>query len=134
MKEELLKKYDYTFKYLKDYEKRMYVNNYYLINNRLRLLRYVFRLFYDIISVCNYGGFQMRISYKPLWKLLIDREMTKKELQEKTGLGSSTFTKLKNNECVRTDTLVKICEVLRCQLSDIVECVEDKNVKISNRF
>ena len=76
----------------------------------------------------------MRISYKPLWKLLIDREMKKKELKEKTGLGSSTFTKLKNNECVRTDTLVKICEVLECKLSEIVECVEDKNVKVSNCF
>lgn len=66
----------------------------------------------------------MKICYKPLWKLLIDRDMTKKELQEKTGLGSSTFTKLKNDECVRTDTLVKICEVLECNISDIAVCVE----------
>jgi hypothetical protein len=112
----------------------VYKVNIYIINNRLRLFKYVFRLFCDIIDLSNYGGFKMRISYKPLWKLLIDREMTKKELQEKTGLGSSTFTKLKNNECVRTDTLVKICEVLGCKLSEIVECVEDKNVKDSNRF
>nr|DAO50515.1 MAG TPA: Cro/C1-type HTH DNA-binding domain protein [Caudoviricetes sp.] len=74
----------------------------------------------------------MKISYKPLWKLLIDKDMTKKDLQERTGLGSSTFTKLKNNDCVRTDTLVKICEVLNCQLSEIAECVEEQNVKISN--
>lgn len=63
----------------------------------------------------------MKISYKPLWKLLIDREISKKELQNITGLGSSTFTKLRNNENVTTDTLVKICESLQCELNDIVE-------------
>lgn len=63
----------------------------------------------------------MKISYKPLWKLLIDREMSKKELQNITGLGSSTFTKLRNNENVTTDTLIKICESLQCELNDIVE-------------
>lgn len=63
----------------------------------------------------------MKISYKPLWKLLIDREISKKELQTITGLGSSTFTKLRNNENVTTDTLVKICDFLQCELHDIVE-------------
>lgn len=63
----------------------------------------------------------MKISYKPLWKLLIDREISKKELQNVTGLGSSTFTKLRNNENVTTDTLVKICESLQCELNDIIE-------------
>jgi hypothetical protein len=63
----------------------------------------------------------MKISYKPLWKLLIDREISKKELQTITGLGSSTFTKLRNNENVTTDTLVKICDSLQCELHDIVE-------------
>lgn len=63
----------------------------------------------------------MKISYKPLWKLLIDREISKKELQTITGLGSSTFTKLRNNENVTTDTLVKICDSLQCELNDIVE-------------
>lgn len=67
----------------------------------------------------------MKICYKPLWKLLIDRDISKKELQQLTGLGSSTFTKLKNDECVRTDTLVRICEILECELSDIVKCVEE---------
>ena len=67
----------------------------------------------------------MKICYKPLWKLLIDRDISKKELQQLTGLGSSTFTKLKNDECVRTDTLVRICEILKCELSDIVKCVEE---------
>ena len=42
----------------------------------------------------------MKISYKPLWKLLIDKNISKKELQERTKLGSSTFTKLRNNENV----------------------------------
>lgn len=69
----------------------------------------------------------MKISYKPLWKLLIDKNISKKELQERTKLGSSTFTKLRNNENVTTDSLVKICTALKCELKDIMKFEEDKN-------
>lgn len=67
----------------------------------------------------------MRISYTPLWKLLIDRKIKRSEFRQLTGLASSTMTKLRNDETVTTDTLVKICTVLNCQISDIVECLED---------
>jgi putative transcriptional regulator len=63
----------------------------------------------------------MDINYKPLWKLLIDKEITKSELREKTGIAPSTFSKMTRNEYVSMDILVRICSVLRCQLSDIVE-------------
>lgn len=71
----------------------------------------------------------MKISYKPLWKLLIDRGVTRKELQSMTGLGSSTFTKLKNNENVTTDSLTKICEFLQCDLKDIAEFDKESEIK-----
>ena len=67
----------------------------------------------------------MAISYKRLWKLLIDKEMKKKELVEKAGLSSYTLNKLNKSENVNTDTLIKICKALDCQLEDIMEIVED---------
>jgi len=65
----------------------------------------------------------MNISYKPLWKLLIDMNINKTQLRESTGLSPSTFSKLVKNENVTTNTLVKICEVLDCKIQDIVEVV-----------
>ncbi|WP_448913852.1 helix-turn-helix domain-containing protein [Gemella sp.] len=69
----------------------------------------------------------MKISYTPLWKLLIEKNMKKIELQKITGFGSSTMTKLRNDETVTTDTLLKICTVFNCQISDIIECLEEVN-------
>lgn len=67
----------------------------------------------------------MKISYKKLWKLLIDREMKKKELSELAGISSTSISKMGRNENVNTDILVKICEALHCGLSDIAEIVGD---------
>lgn len=67
----------------------------------------------------------MKVNYSPLWKKLDEIKMTKKEFRFRTKLGSSTYSKLVNNENVTTDTLVKICDILKCQISDIVECVEE---------
>ena len=61
------------------------------------------------------------VSYKKLWKLLIDKEMTKVELREKAGISTGTLAKLGKNENVTTDVLVKICKALDCDISDIVE-------------
>lgn len=61
------------------------------------------------------------MSYKKLWKLLIDKEMTKVELREKAGISTGTLAKLGKNENVTTDVLVKICKALDCDISDIVE-------------
>ena len=65
----------------------------------------------------------MAITYKKLWKLLIDREMSKAELREITGVGASTFSKMNKNEYVSLEVLVKLCISLNCELSDIVEIV-----------
>ena len=71
----------------------------------------------------------MAASYKPLFKLLIDRNMKKKELAERAGLSLATITKMgKEGTTVTTDVLVKICMALNCEVSDIMEIVPDENV------
>ena len=64
---------------------------------------------------------RMNINYKPLWKLLIDREMSKTDLREKTSIARSTVMKMTNNEYVALDVLVRICVALDCNLDDIIE-------------
>ena len=64
---------------------------------------------------------QVKITYKPLWKLLIDREITKTELRKKTKIAPSTFTKLNNGQQVSLDILARICLELNCVFDDIVE-------------
>ncbi len=70
----------------------------------------------------------MSVSYKPLWKLLIDREMNKTELRKAAGISTSALAKLGKNENVNTEVLVKICNVLKCDISDIMELTDERNV------
>jgi DNA-binding Xre family transcriptional regulator len=67
----------------------------------------------------------MGASYKKLWKLLIDRDMKKRDLCEKAGVSATSLAKLAKGENVNTDILVKICRALECDLGDIVEIVPD---------
>lgn len=67
----------------------------------------------------------MRTSYKKLWKLLIDRDMRKKDLRMAAGISTASMAKLGKGENVTTDVLVKICKALNCDISDIVEIVEE---------
>lgn len=68
----------------------------------------------------------MRISYKPLWKLLIDREMKKKNLCQVAGISPASVTKMGKGGHVTTETLEKICLALDCSVTDIVELVPDQ--------
>ena len=68
----------------------------------------------------------MKISYKRLWKLLIDREMMKKDLAEQAGVRTASIDKLGRNENVNTDILLNICVALKCEISDILEIVTDE--------
>lgn len=61
----------------------------------------------------------MSITYKPLWKLFIDRDMTKEELRTKAGLSPATIAKLGKDGNLTSTVLAKICTALDCQLSDI---------------
>ena len=67
----------------------------------------------------------MGVSYKKLWKLLIDRDMTKTEMRKQSGISTGALAKLGKNETVSMEVLVKICRALECDLNDIVELIED---------
>lgn len=69
----------------------------------------------------------MIISYKKLWKLLIDKDLKKKDLSEVAGISRSSVTKLSHNEHVNTETLLKICIALECDLFDIMELAPNPN-------
>lgn len=64
------------------------------------------------------------VSYKKLWKLLIDRKMTKKELIELSGISTASMSKLVKSKNIQTDVLCKICKSLNCDFSDIMEYIE----------
>lgn len=67
----------------------------------------------------------MPVSYKKLWKLLIDRNMKKKDLIAAAGISQSSMTKLRHNGNINTDILAKICKSLDCDIGDIMEIVPD---------
>ena len=69
----------------------------------------------------------LKFSYKPLWKLLIDKDMNNSDLMEKTHICKSTFYKMKKNKNITTDVLLRICQELKCDISDIAECVEKQD-------
>ena len=72
----------------------------------------------------------MAISYKKLWKLLIDRDMKKKDLVALSGISQSSITKMGKNENVNTDVLVRVCRALNCDIGDIAEIVlQESEVK-----
>ena len=66
----------------------------------------------------------MAVSYKKLWKLLIDHDMKKKDLAEKASISSYTIAKMTKGENVTTDILVRICKTLNCNIEDIMEIVD----------
>ncbi|MBQ9064936.1 MAG: helix-turn-helix transcriptional regulator [Blautia sp.] len=63
----------------------------------------------------------MKISYNKLWKMLIDRKMNKTDLREMTRMGSNTMAKLGRDETISMDVILRICEVLHCDVGDIME-------------
>ena len=67
----------------------------------------------------------MNVSYKKLWKLLIDKDMMKKDLQKEAGISWATLTKMSKGEVVSTEVLMKVCKVLQCDVGDIVEFIDD---------
>ena len=69
----------------------------------------------------------MKMSYKKLWKLLIDKNMKKKDLCMISGVSSTSIAKMGRDENVNSDILVRICEALNCDISDIAEIVEEED-------
>jgi len=71
----------------------------------------------------------MAVSYKKLWKILIDKDMTKTQLRKDSGISTGALAKLGKNENVNTEVLVKICNTLRCDISDIMELTDEGGVQ-----
>lgn len=67
----------------------------------------------------------MAVSYKKLWKLLIDKDMNKTELAKRAGVSTYTVTKLAKNQGVNVSALQKICAVLECDIGDIMEMIPE---------
>ena len=67
----------------------------------------------------------MRVSYKPLWKLLIDRRLKKKDLCSMAGISPASCTKMGKNGHVTTEILTKICSALGCRIEDVIELIPD---------
>lgn len=74
----------------------------------------------------------MRVSYKKLWKLLIDKEMSKGQMRQKAGITTNSLAKLGKDENVSTEVLCKICKALDCCLDDIIEIVPDEKEQIND--
>lgn len=70
----------------------------------------------------------MEISYKKLWKLLIDKDMKKKDLQSSAGISWASVTKLSKGEAVSMDVLIKVCKAMHCDIGDVVEFIPKENV------
>lgn len=71
----------------------------------------------------------MRISYNKLWKMLIDLNMNKRDLAEKSGVSTASIAKLSKGANITTDVLLKICEAMNCHIEDILETIDDQEEK-----
>ena len=71
----------------------------------------------------------MRISYNKLWKMLIDQNMNKRDLAEKSGVSTASIAKLSKGANITTDVLHKICEAMNCRIEDILETIDAQEEK-----
>jgi len=92
----------------------LYTLHEYVIMNRVRA---------SAMCMAKEVSILRKISYKKLWKLLIDKEMNKTELADFSGVSGSTITRLSKSESVTLDVIVKLCDALECEIQDIVELV-----------
>ena len=83
----------------------------------------LFALYGTIYMIFIIWEINMSISYKKLWKLLIDKDMMKKDLAEQAHISTASIAKLGRNENVNTDILLRICTALECDIGDIMEIV-----------
>ena len=71
----------------------------------------------------------MAVNYNKLWKLLIDRGMTKTDLRLATDMSTTTLAKLGKNETVSMDIMLRICSTLNCSFDDVMDLTENKKIK-----
>ena len=78
-------------------------------------------------EIKNKKELKTQFSYNPLWKMLIDRGLKKRELQEMSDISAASIAKLGRNENVTTEVLLRICESLDCNIQDIMERIPIKD-------
>ena len=78
--------------------------------------------------VINFRGGSMALSYNKLWKLLIDKGMTKTEMRLKADISTTTLAKMGKNETVSMDVLLRICNVLDCNVGDIMDVTKNWDI------
>lgn len=76
----------------------------------------------------------MEVSYKKLWKMLIDRDMSKTDLRLRAGISSSSLARLGKNENVTTEVLAKVCQAMNCDIGEIMEIVPESKNNPSGRI
>ena len=76
----------------------------------------------------------LKFSYKKLFKKLLDLGMKNTELMDKAQISKSTFYKIKNGQNVTTDVLLRICNTLNCDISDVMECVKFETEEIKDEI
>ena len=69
----------------------------------------------------------MQVTYKKLWKMLIDKDMKKKDLQADAGISWASVTKLSKGETVSMEVIMKICKTLNCNIGDIMDLIPDED-------
>ena len=72
------------------------------------------------------------ISYKPLFRLLLERDMTKTQLREAVGFSSATLAKMSKGEYISLETIENICKYLDCKIEDVVEILYPYNIMSNN--
>ncbi|MSN95943.1 helix-turn-helix transcriptional regulator [Campylobacter sp. FMV-PI01] len=69
----------------------------------------------------------MKISYKPLWHLLVERKMNKEDLKKASGISSNIVARMGRDESVNLETIVKICTALDCKIEEVIEIYKEEN-------
>ena len=75
----------------------------------------------------------MRVSYNKLWKLLIDKRMSKSELRDAVNMSSNTLAKMGKEETVSMDVIMRICKELKCDVGDIIEILPDEELEVESK-
>ncbi len=86
-------------------------------------------IYYLVLCSFGWGAERMAMDYRKLWKLLIDRNMMKKDLREKAKISTNAMAKMTKGGDVSTQVLRRICQALDCELNDIVDIVRDEEPK-----
>ena len=92
--------------------------------SKSKVVLFLFNAYYNVSNL-NLWGDTMKVSYKKLWVLCAEREMSKADLRKKAGLSSATFTKLRKNREVNLSVLLKIADVIDCNAGDMMDFVKE---------